>query len=82
MENIEKYLKGAALYGVGITGIFPTVDLYENRNLGAVISSLQSLGSEVSSLPLTCKSPPLNLHIHTICDSYDIGLSTVTSRWS
>ena len=52
MENIEIYLKGAALYGVPITGIFPTVDLYENRNLGAVIAGLQSLGSEVRFLHL------------------------------
>ena len=47
MENIEVYLTAAAHYGVPVTGIFPTVDLFENRNLGAVIAGLQSLGSEV-----------------------------------
>mgnify|MGYP001792275670 FL=1 len=47
MENIEIYLKAAELYGVSVTGLFPTVDLYENRNLGTVIAGLQQLGSEV-----------------------------------
>lgn len=54
MENIEIYLKAAALYGVANTGIFPTVDLYENRNLGAVIAGLQSLGSEVDKTLYVC----------------------------
>ena len=53
MENIEVYLKAAENYGVPVTGIFPTVDLYENRNMGAVIAGLQSLGSEVGDC--TCR---------------------------
>lgn len=47
MENIEIYLTAATAYGVPATGTFPTVDLFENRNLGSVIASLQALGSEV-----------------------------------
>lgn len=50
MENIEVYLKAAEAYGVPVTGRFAVVDLYENRNLGAVISSLQLLGTEVSEI--------------------------------
>lgn len=65
MENIEIYLKAAELYGVGITGRFPTVDLYENRNLGAVISSLQSLGSEVCYL--LCKCMASAIVVNTSC---------------
>jgi len=50
MENIEIYLKAAEAYGVPQTGIFATVDLYENRSLGAVICGLQYLGTEVMLL--------------------------------
>lgn len=47
MENIEIYMKAAELYGVPVTGCFPVVDLYENRNMSSVITGLQQLGSEV-----------------------------------
>jgi len=63
MENIEIYLKAASLYGVPITGIFPTVDLFENRNLGAVIAGLQSLGSEVTKYFTLDLPAPSTLHL-------------------
>lgn len=48
MENLEIFNKACAAYGVGKTGLFQTVDLYEMRNMGQVINCIYQLGSEVS----------------------------------
>ncbi|KAM3184807.1 hypothetical protein ACTXT7_007651 [Hymenolepis weldensis] len=46
MENLEIFNKACAAYGVGKTGLFQTVDLYEMRNMGQVINCIYQLGSE------------------------------------
>ena len=33
MENIGNFLKGAEAYGVAMTDLFQTVDLYEAKNM-------------------------------------------------
>lgn len=49
MENIEIFLRACELYGVPETGLFPTNNLFENRNMGNVLDCIQLLGTEVIS---------------------------------
>ena len=44
MENIAAYAKAARLYGVPEPDMFVTVDLFEGKNLPAVVRNLHSLG--------------------------------------
>ena len=44
MENIAAYAKAARLYGVPEPDMFVTVDLFEGKNLPAVVQNLHSLG--------------------------------------
>jgi len=46
MENIQKFLNGCEAYGVHSTFLFPTIDLYEGRNMSAVLNTLLALGTE------------------------------------
>ncbi len=50
MENIQQFLNFAEAYGVGKTGLFQTVDLYEGRNMAQFLNCLEQLGTEVSRL--------------------------------
>lgn len=47
MENIEIFLKGANLYGVPQKSLFPTVDLFDGRNMAMVVSTILQVGTEV-----------------------------------
>ena len=44
MENIASYLKAATELGVPAYDLFQTVELYEAKNMNAVITSIHSLG--------------------------------------
>jgi len=44
MENIGQFLTACERYGVARHDLFQTVDLYEKKNLGAVVNALHSLG--------------------------------------
>jgi len=50
MENIEIFLRACEAYGVPETSIFPTNNLFENKNMGNVIDCIIQLGTQVSSL--------------------------------
>lgn len=53
MENIENFLKFCEQYGVPKTSHFQTVDLYEGRNMAAVLNCILSLGSEAQRAGFT-----------------------------
>ena len=44
MENIGAYLEACRAYGVPAQDTFLTVDLFEGKNMGAVVRNLHSLG--------------------------------------
>ena len=55
MENISKFLTSAERYGLPVTELFQTVDLYERQNIGQVIQTLFALGRKVNiSTQLSC----------------------------
>jgi len=51
MENIGNYLAAAASFGMKETDLFQTVDLYEKKNMTAVLNHLYALGRLSSHLP-------------------------------
>ena len=51
MENVAAYLKACVELGVRPFEMFQTVDLFENKNFGAVLTNLQSVGRVAQSLP-------------------------------
>ena len=48
MENLAAFQKAIKVYGVPEEEIFQTVDLFEARNVKAVVKCLLSLGRTVS----------------------------------
>ena len=44
MENVEAYVRACTKYGVPAQDIFVTVDLFEGKNMPAVVRNLHSLG--------------------------------------
>ncbi len=50
MENTGKFLTACENYGVKKADLFQTADLYDNTNMGAVITGLQALGRKVCKL--------------------------------
>lgn len=44
MENIGSYVEACAAIGVPSQDLFMTVDLYEGKNLDAIVRNLHSLG--------------------------------------
>jgi len=46
MENIQKFLNACEAYGVESTFLFPTIDLYEGRNMSSVLNCILALGTE------------------------------------
>ena len=53
-ENIEKYLKGCKALGMKETDCFTTMDLYEGKNIPAVVDNLFALGALSRALPGFC----------------------------
>jgi hypothetical protein len=51
MENIGNYLKAASSFGMKEVDLFQTVDLFEKKNMTAVLNHLYSLGRLSSRLP-------------------------------
>jgi len=51
MENVASYLNACKTLGVQPFEMFMTVDLYEGKNMQAVLINLQSLGRIAQSLP-------------------------------
>jgi hypothetical protein len=51
MENIGNYLKACATLGQSDYDIFQTVALYENKDMGAVVRQIHSLGRLAQKLP-------------------------------
>jgi len=52
MENINSYLKACAeIVGLPSTSIFQTVDLYEEKNMTAVILNLHAVGRLCNRIP-------------------------------
>lgn len=49
MENIDIFLRACEAYGVPPNSIFPTNNLFENKNMGNVLDCIIQLGSEVRS---------------------------------
>jgi len=46
MENIQTFLTFCENMGIPKVLLFPTIDLYENRNMAGVLSGIQLLGTE------------------------------------
>ena len=51
MENVASYLNACKELGVAPFEMFMTVDLFENKNMQAVLVNLQSVGRIAQSLP-------------------------------
>jgi hypothetical protein len=51
MENIGNYLAVAASFGMKETDLFQTVDLFEKKNMTAVLNHLYAVGRLASHLP-------------------------------
>lgn len=49
MENIGKFLEAIEKYGVAKTDLFQTVDLYENQNMGQVVTCIHALGRKAQT---------------------------------
>ena len=50
MENIGNYVEACSAVGVPAQDLFMTVDLYEGKNLAAVVRNIHSLGRVAQSL--------------------------------
>ena len=57
MENITNFLTSATKYGVVVTDLFQTVDLFQASNIPAVTQGIMALASLVSFIKYTkyCK---------------------------
>jgi len=52
MENINSFIQACTtVFGMPTTDVFQTVDLYEGKNMTAVVSNLHALGRLCSKLP-------------------------------
>lgn len=51
MENIESFIKGCVTLGVKQTSLFNTLDLYEEKNMNLVITSIHVLAKTSEKLP-------------------------------
>lgn len=51
MENVAHYVQACAALGVPAQDLFQTVDLYEAKDLGAVVRNIHSLGRVAQQLP-------------------------------
>ncbi|KXJ17071.1 muscle-specific protein 20 isoform X2 [Exaiptasia diaphana] len=49
MENISNFLKHADDLGVASSDLFQTADLYDNQNMGAVVSCIHAVGRKSNS---------------------------------
>eukprot|EP00966_Prymnesium_polylepis_P246293 5696759-Prymnesium_polylepis.1 len=50
MENVGAYIKACAALGVPSQDTFMTVDLYEGKNMDAIVRNLHSLGRVAQTL--------------------------------
>lgn len=55
MENINKFQKAIQEYGVPDIDVFQTVELWEKKDIGQVITTLFALGREVSFYCISTK---------------------------
>mmetsp|Transcript_6279 Transcript_6279/g.17601 ORF Transcript_6279/g.17601 Transcript_6279/m.17601 type:complete len:463 (-) Transcript_6279:376-1764(-) len=62
MENISAYLQASSALGVPAFESFQTVDLYENKDMLAVVTNLHSLGRLAQKLP-GYTGPPLGVKL-------------------
>ena len=51
MENVAHYIDACAQLGVPAQDLFQTVDLYEGRDMQAVVRNVHSLGRVAQTLP-------------------------------
>lgn len=51
MENMNFFQTACKKYGVPDVDLFQTVDLYEKRNIPAVVQCIMALGRTVSLVP-------------------------------
>jgi len=51
MENIGNYLAAALSFGMNKVDLFQTVDLYEKKNMTAVLNHLYALGRQANRIP-------------------------------
>ena len=51
MENIAAYLRACTVLGVPDHDMFQTVDLFENKNMKAVLTNVHSLGRVAQRVP-------------------------------
>lgn len=69
MANISLFLQGACELGLQPSELFQTVDLYEAKDMGAVINTILTLARHSNKKPSPCPSP---LSIASLDDSrYD-----------
>eukprot|EP01100_Stratorugosa_tubuloviscum_P012111 TRINITY_DN55_c0_g1_i1.p1 TRINITY_DN55_c0_g1~~TRINITY_DN55_c0_g1_i1.p1 ORF type:complete len:140 (-),score=64.82 TRINITY_DN55_c0_g1_i1:133-552(-) len=51
MENINAYINACSLLGMKTTDLFQTVDLFEAKNMTAVLTNLYTLGMFAPNIP-------------------------------
>lgn len=51
MENIESFIKGCTTLGLKQSSLFNTLDLYEEKNMNLVITSIHVLAKHAEKLP-------------------------------
>ena len=64
MENITKFLKGCRALGVPEHSMFSTVDLYEAKNMTAVLLTLDNLAREVTGRTEPVNKKAVTRYIH------------------
>ena len=81
MENIENFLKFCVAYGVQVSSIFQTVDLYESRNMPAVLNCMLCLGSEAQRAGYTGATigpkPTESHHVEFTAEQIAAGKTTI-----
>lgn len=64
MENITFFMNAARELGVPESSMFGTPDLYEEKNIGSVVKSLNSLGGAVQTSCPDFAGPKLGVAVH------------------
>jgi hypothetical protein len=63
MENIANYLSACTALGMPTFESFQTVDLFEGKNMAAVVTNLHSLGRIAQSMPAYAGGPALGVKL-------------------
>jgi len=68
MENITFYMNAARELGVPEQSMFGTPDLYEGKNMGSVISAINTFGGAIQVSVPEFDGPKLGVAVHAVID--------------